>query len=35
MDAQVQVTPMGKRREPLDRWINDAKAGYCVAHWVC
>jgi hypothetical protein len=35
MDAQVHVTPISKRREHLDRWINDAKTGYCVAHRVC
>ena len=34
MDRQAHLTPIGKRRERLDRWINDTKLGYCVARWV-
>ncbi len=34
MDAQVHLTPISKRRERLDRWINDTKLGYHVARWV-
>jgi D-proline reductase (dithiol) PrdB len=34
MDAHAHLTPISKRRERLDRWINDTKLGYCVARWV-
>jgi hypothetical protein len=34
MDRQAHLTPISKRRERLDRWINDTKLGYCIARWV-
>jgi hypothetical protein len=34
MDARVRLAPISKRRERLDRWINDTKLGYCTARWV-
>ena len=34
MDEHAHVTPISPGREHLDRWINDTKLGYRVAHWV-
>ena len=34
MDEHAHVTPISPGREHLDRWINDTKLGYRIAHWV-
>ncbi len=32
--TKTQITPVRRKREYLDRWINDTQLGYRVAYWV-